>query len=153
MPKWNRSAAKKIELLARGIAIRDGQILLCKNKKSDYWYFPGGHIEPGEQAAEALEREFLEETGKGVKAERLIFVHEHFFKQDNKPRHEYSFVFEVQAPLKIKAKERHLEFQWMKWSDAATSDIRPKALAQLVGVFLEEHALNRHIRFRTTRRS
>jgi 8-oxo-dGTP pyrophosphatase MutT (NUDIX family) len=153
MPKWNRSAAQKIELLARGIAIRDGQILLCKNKKSDYWYFPGGHIEPGEQASEALEREFLEETGKNIKADRLIFVHEHFFKQHDKPRHEYSFVFAVQAPLKIAAKEKHLEFQWMRWSDAATADLRPKALAQLVGVFLEEHALNRHIRFRTTRRS
>ncbi|MBX3387991.1 MAG: NUDIX domain-containing protein [Phycisphaeraceae bacterium] len=151
MPKWNRSAAKKIELLARGIAVRDGQVLLCKNKKSDYWYFPGGHIEPGEPAAEAIEREFLEETGKKVKVERLLFIHEHFFKQDNKSRHEYSLVFSVHAPDKIKAKEKHLEFQWVKWSDAEKSDVRPKALAQLVGVFLEEHALNRQIRFRSTR--
>ncbi|MBX3379988.1 MAG: NUDIX domain-containing protein [Phycisphaeraceae bacterium] len=153
MPKWNRSAAKKIELLARGIAVHDGHILLCKNKKSDYWYFPGGHIEPGEPASEALEREFLEETGKRVPAGRLIFIHEHFFKQDDKPRHEYSFVFEVRAPQKIKAKEKHLDFQWVKWSEAERLDIRPKALSQMVGVFLEEHALNRHIRFRSTRKS
>lgn len=153
MPKWNRPAPKKIELLARGVAIREGKVLLCRNKKSDYWYLPGGHIDPGESAAEALEREFLEETGKRVTIGHLLFVHEHFFKQDSKPRHEYSFVFEVQSPHKISAAEKHLEFQWVNWSDAARADIRPKALAQMVGVFLEEHALNRQIRFRSTRKS
>jgi len=151
MAKWNRSKAKKIELLARGIAIRDGQVLLCKNKDADYWYFPGGHIEPGEPATEALEREFIEETGKSVKVGRPLFIHEHFFLQSGKPRHEYSFVFEVEAPPKISSKEHHLEFRWIPWPKATREKILPKPLAQLVGVFLKEHPLNQQIRFRSSR--
>lgn len=142
---------KQIEILARGISIRDGKILLCKNKKSNYWYLPGGHVEPGETAARALRREFEEETGKIVPVGRLVFIHEHFFRQDNKPRHEYSFVFEATAPAAIKAKEKHLEFAWTNWADVSRLDVKPRSLFQMVGVFLEEHAMNRVLKFGTTR--
>lgn len=151
MAKWNRSKAKKIELLARGVAVRDGHILLCKNKGTDYWYFPGGHIEPGEPATETLEREFIEETGKSIKAGRLLFIHEHFFTQSGKPRHEYCFVFEVNAPFKLESKEAHLEFRWLPLAEAGRTKVLPKPLAQLLGVFLKEHPLHPQIRFRSTR--
>ncbi len=152
MPKWNRPAAKKIETISRGLAIRDGKVLLCRNRGADYWYFPGGHVEPGETAAEALEREFLEESGKRVKAGRLVLVHEHFFVQKGKPRHEYVFLFEVSAPEKIKSRERHLEMRWLKWDEARASEVKPRALMKIVEMFLEEHPLNRDLKFRTTMR-
>jgi len=39
-----------------------------------YWTLPGGAIEPGETAAAAVEREFLEETGLRVRSVGVLFV-------------------------------------------------------------------------------
>ncbi|CCC81661.1 mutT/nudix family protein [Thermoproteus tenax Kra 1] len=36
------------------------------HKKLDVWLYPGGHVEPGETPAEAVVREFEEETGLRV---------------------------------------------------------------------------------------
>lgn len=49
-----------------GAIFRAGQVLLVERAKpplSGLWSLPGGHIEPGEPAAEALRRELMEETG------------------------------------------------------------------------------------------
>lgn len=48
---------------ARAIIIKDGKVLLVYSKKYDYYKFPGGGIEKGENHSEALRREVLEETG------------------------------------------------------------------------------------------
>ncbi len=41
-------------LLSRGIAVREGKILLAYYIEKDYWFLPGGHIEPGESGALSL---------------------------------------------------------------------------------------------------
>ncbi len=41
--------------------------LLIKNKRSEHWGFPKGHLERGETRADAARREVLEETGIHVK--------------------------------------------------------------------------------------
>jgi ADP-ribose pyrophosphatase YjhB (NUDIX family) len=49
-----------------GAIFRDGEVLLVERAKPPtigLWSLPGGHIEPGETAAEALLRELAEETG------------------------------------------------------------------------------------------
>ncbi len=48
---------------ARGIVIKDEKVLLVHSRKYDYYKFPGGGIENGEDAKTALCREVLEETG------------------------------------------------------------------------------------------
>lgn len=60
---------------AYGIARRDdGRIALARVVKDGaiWWDLPGGAIDPGEDEAQALVREFLEETGLSVRAVRLI---------------------------------------------------------------------------------
>lgn len=143
------TSPKKIESLARGIAIRDGHILLCRNRDADYWYLPGGHIEPGETAAEALHREFKEETGAKVRLGNLVLIHEHLFHQHQKPRHEYSYCYLVAAPTRIRSREDHLQVEWVKQNRAIQLDVRPNAMMKWIGVFLEEHP--RGITFLTTR--
>jgi len=55
--------------------IKDGQILLGKRlSKAGFgtWGLPGGHLEPGENLAEAAKRELYEETG--IKVSQLEFL-------------------------------------------------------------------------------
>lgn len=51
---------------ARGIIIRDGRVAMVHSLKFDYYKFPGGGIEAGETAVEAMIREVAEETGLTV---------------------------------------------------------------------------------------
>jgi ADP-ribose pyrophosphatase YjhB (NUDIX family) len=52
-----------------GVAVVDGALLLvrrAKHPQAGRWTIPGGHVEPGETLASAVEREMLEETGLRV---------------------------------------------------------------------------------------
>lgn len=40
--------------------------------KGGYWCFPGGHVERGETSRRAVQREFREELGVAVEAERRL---------------------------------------------------------------------------------
>ena len=48
---------------ARSIVIRDGKIAMIHSLKYDYYKFPGGGIENGEDRVEAMMRESREEAG------------------------------------------------------------------------------------------
>ena len=52
---------------ARSIIIRDGKIAMIHSLKYDYYKFPGGGIENGENPVEAMIRETREEAGLVVK--------------------------------------------------------------------------------------
>jgi 8-oxo-dGTP diphosphatase len=71
---------------AFGVLERDGLIALVTVKKpeSDAWLdLPGGAIEPGEDPAAAMVREFGEETGLAVEAgERLGLADQYFINTD-----------------------------------------------------------------------
>lgn len=45
------------------VTVRDGSLLLCRKHGSETWILPGGKIEPGESALDALLRELAEELG------------------------------------------------------------------------------------------
>ena len=51
------------------------KVLLTKRADNGRWCLPGGGMEPGESAAEACEREVLEETGLKVRAKQLLGVY------------------------------------------------------------------------------
>lgn len=47
----------------RGIIVRDGKVAMIHSEKHDYYKFPGGGIEPGEDQMATLIREVKEESG------------------------------------------------------------------------------------------
>ncbi len=55
-------------IVASGVLIEDGRVLLIRHEKLGVWIYPGGHVEPDETPSEAVRREFLEETGLEVEA-------------------------------------------------------------------------------------
>ena len=57
---------------ARSIIIRDGKIAMIHSLKYDYYKFPGGGIENGENPVEAMIRETREEAGLVVKPDTAM---------------------------------------------------------------------------------
>ena len=56
---------------ARAIIERNGKVLVMHSRKFDYYKFPGGGIEEGESAEQALIREVREESGYFVRPETI----------------------------------------------------------------------------------
>ena len=71
-----------MEYSAGVIPYRDGKYYLIKNKESQEWGFPKGHLEPGETTSEAAVRELFEEAGlqavfvEGFKERVSYFIHD-----------------------------------------------------------------------------
>jgi 8-oxo-dGTP pyrophosphatase MutT (NUDIX family) len=99
-------AAERIDILARGVIVVAGHVLVCRALDAAgsprYAYLPGGHVEPGESAADAVARELLEEAGLAVEVGACVHVHEQRFSQRKKnqakksgtvERHEYTLTF------------------------------------------------------------
>lgn len=69
-----------------GIAERDGKIALVRVTREGgepYCDLPGGAIDEGEDAREAVVREFGEETGLAVRAGELVACFDQYFIRDN----------------------------------------------------------------------
>jgi 8-oxo-dGTP diphosphatase len=46
------------------LIVREGRMLLCRKRESQFWILPGGRIEDGESPEECLRRELHEELGE-----------------------------------------------------------------------------------------
>lgn len=124
-----------IETIARGIAIADGKILLCRAKGGSTSYLPGGHIEFGETGRSALVREIREELGVASSAGRFRGAVENSFLQHGKPHAEinlvYELAFEGSAPVPPVAREDWIEFVWWPLDRLAEVKLLPEAFNRL----------------------
>jgi len=62
-------------LAVGGVAVHHGALLLVRratDPQAGRWTVPGGHVEPGEDLARAVERETREETGLEVRCGALL---------------------------------------------------------------------------------
>lgn len=66
----------QIRIRVAGILVREDQILLVRHEKNgnSYYLLPGGGMEFGETASQALIREFQEEVGLSVDVGKLVMV-------------------------------------------------------------------------------
>jgi len=136
----------QIETIARGLLIEQGHLLLCRAVRAGYRYLPGGHVEFGERAGVALEREFIEECGLAVKTRRLALVMEHAFGAGKAGRHEVLLVFHVERtrrrgarvtsadatpptpprpPTPIASLEPSIAFDWWPLAALGRAKLRP----------------------------
>jgi ADP-ribose pyrophosphatase YjhB (NUDIX family) len=91
--------AQRIRPIAIGV-IRRGVELLVAAVTDDAggikgWRPPGGGIEPGERAADALRREIVEELSLAIGEPRLLAVIESIFEHHGALGHEIVFAFEM----------------------------------------------------------
>lgn len=84
----------RVRIRVNGLCWQNDHLLMVNHKhlaKGDFWAPPGGGLEYGQSAHEALAREFLEETSVVVKPGRLLFTCE-FIKP---PLHAIELFFDV----------------------------------------------------------
>lgn len=71
---------EKVRVRSCGIVCKDNHVLMvhlnAPTQETPFWTVPGGGVQFGESAKEAVEREILEETGVVAKTEYLVEVAE-----------------------------------------------------------------------------
>jgi len=96
--------------------VRNGDRILLEHgfdsvKNEHFYRPPGGGIEFGERAMDAVRREFREELGAELTNLRLVHVMENLFQYEGEHAHEIVFVFEAcfQDPRLNKREEFTIE--------------------------------------------
>jgi len=111
---------KIFHVLARGIIIDDGYILVAKLKNGNNTFLPGGHLEFNENLKQALERELFEEIGIKGNIKEYIGCLEAKWMENNIYNQEINHIFIINGinkNMNIKSKENHLEIYWLKICD------------------------------------
>jgi ADP-ribose pyrophosphatase YjhB (NUDIX family) len=65
--------SRGMTLGVRALLVSEGRVVLVRHTYAPGWYLPGGGVERGESAAEALEREVREEAGARLTAGPRLF--------------------------------------------------------------------------------
>ncbi|MDX6374543.1 MAG: 8-oxo-dGTP diphosphatase [Nocardioidaceae bacterium] len=133
----------EIELIVRAV-IAEGSRLLLAQPAGEAWYFlPGGHIEPGEPAEVALRRELEEELGvQRVHVGGVLAIIENGYTDARGDHHELNLVYRVAVDDAIDgSREAHLSFRWLEKSELHEIDLRPKPVAELLGLGLDGPAI------------
>lgn len=139
-----------IHVLARGVIVDQGHILLCKtlDLPISFYFLPGGHVEHEESAEEALLRELVEEAGVECGIKRFLGCLEYSFKPGHNSichNHEYNLVFEVESDIlkleyTVPQLEPNIELVWMPLKTLSEIDFRAEPLKHLVLQWLQEES-------------
>src|SRR5690554_3734995 len=93
----NAIYGNNVRVRSCGICVKDDAILLVRHhglgNKGTLWIPPGGGVELGERAIDALRREFREETGLNIEVGSFLFVNEFI----ESPLHAIELFFEVKV--------------------------------------------------------
>lgn len=81
---------------AAGVLVKGGRIFVQREKDGCEYALPGGHVKIGEESAESLRREFLEEAGVDISVGRLLWTEECFWEWKGKKAHNISFYYRVE---------------------------------------------------------
>lgn len=130
----------QIEIIARGICVRDNKILLAYLKEKKYYFLPGGHVEFGESVFKTLEREIFEETELSAQVRDLAFAFEHTWNDGGRIVHELNYVLMYdlnQAPSTIRSKVGYLEFLWIPFEQFSALPFLPGEVKGLVSDILK----------------
>ncbi|NQZ11904.1 MAG: NUDIX domain-containing protein [Algicola sp.] len=127
----------RFHYLARGVIMMDDKVLVAKGINAENTFLPGGHIEMGEKATDALQREMTEEIGHSATVSTFLGAIEHTWGDEEQMNHEINLLFKVeinglttaQAP---QSQEPHLQFLWLGLDQLTQYDLRPEPVIELI---------------------
>ena len=118
-----------------------GDVLIVRSSKwNDKFTVPGGHIELGERAEDAIKREVKEETGLDVEPVKLLLVQQAIYPKDYH-KHEHFLFLDYICKTKsseVKLDGRELQdYVWVRPKDALKLDLE-EYTRNFVVKYLEE---------------
>jgi 8-oxo-dGTP pyrophosphatase MutT (NUDIX family) len=131
----------KFHLIARAVILDKNRILLARQKGMSNTFLHGGHIETGESAVTALQREIREELGLSLKVESFLGCVEAGWEDEKRHNFEVNLIFGASLqdqgldvpPLSC---EEHLEFLWSSVDDLDKNNLLPQPLRKLIFQYL-----------------
>ena len=81
------------DVRAAGVLVKNGKILVQREKNGSEYALPGGHVQLGETTADALIREYLEETGAYIRCDLLLWTEECFWEWNSRKHHSFTFYY------------------------------------------------------------
>ena len=127
-----------------GILIENNKILLIehlkKNKK--YWLVPGGGVDWGESTAEALIREYKEETNLDITVEKFLFLSETI--APDKKKHVINLYFQIKIiknciyNMKLGDERNLTDLKFITKEEIENIKLYPNIKTQLIHLLNEE---------------
>ena len=109
---------------ATALIIRDKKLLLIR--EGEYCYTPGGGIQEGETAEEAITRECMEEIGVSVIASRPYFTYDCITIQSKRPQRNYCFFVDIQGVPAARDDDPVQDAMWLTYEEiVARADVIP----------------------------
>ena len=124
-----------------GLAVHDGRLLIEHNVRHGFCFVPGGRVEYGENAVQALSRELDEEFGGDVQIGRLVIVADNLFELNGLRYQEVGMYFLMNfhpghyilgREGHFEAEEPNLVYQWLPLNELEEMKLMPGFLRELV---------------------
>lgn len=84
------------DLRTVGVLIRDGKLLVQRDRDGNEYALPGGHVKIGETTVDGLVREIKEETGADIQVEKLLWTEECFWEWNGTQAHNIAFYYLIE---------------------------------------------------------
>lgn len=84
------------DLRTVGVLVRDGKLLVQRDRDGSEYALPGGHVKIGETTADGLVREYKEETGADIKVGKLLWTEECFWEWNGTQAHNIAFYYLIE---------------------------------------------------------
>lgn len=111
-------------------------ILYCRYGDKEFYLFPGGGVEKGEQLADCAKRETLEETGIEVEIGRIAYVNDWIEnpKTDARVLNLFFLAHPTGGKLDPSVKDggKVLRVEWMPLERIEGIDLRPRSIARRI---------------------
>ena len=131
----------KFHYIARALILSDNFVLIARAKGSKTTFLPGGHVESGERAVDALSRELKEEIGISISDFKFLGCIENIWKQDGERNAEINLIFATTSSAlsyasPVISKEAHIEFEWCHIDQLADKALLPESLQTFIPEYI-----------------